>query len=133
MEQDDSRNPPEAVEALFPQSIDCGEGVAVRPFSLAIYAMLEKIGSYIILPHDPDQAEVLESLYVCTHDPRPTMKLLQEGGRPALLDAAVAWASGVPPYLLSTITDAVRTQIQRVRAVVPPPREGDKKKDPTGG
>ena len=56
MELNNTVNPKAAIEALFPQPIDCGEGVEVKPFSLATYALLEKIGSYIIFPHEPTQA-----------------------------------------------------------------------------
>ena len=70
MELNNTVNPKAAIEALFPQSIDCGEGVEVKPFSLATYALLEKLGSYIIFPHEPTQEETLRSFYICTHDPK---------------------------------------------------------------
>ena len=134
MEVEKPQNPPQALAALFPEVIDCGEGVVVQPFSLATYALLEKIGSYILEDHQPDPVEVIESLYVCTHDAADVMKdLSRNDGREAIMEKAAAWASRVPPYLLRTITAAIRTQIKRVRDVVPPPKEGELKKAATAG
>ena len=134
MEVERPQNPPQALAALFPEVIDCGEGVVVQPFSLATYALLEKIGSYILEGHQPDPVEVIESLYVCTHDAADVMKdLSRNDGREALREKAAAWASRVPPYLLRTITAAIRTQIKRVRDVIPPPKEGELKKAATAG
>lgn len=128
-----STNPKAAIEALFPQDIDCGEGVTVKPFSLATYALLEKIGSYILVPHQPDPTEVLESLYICTHGAREILADSGDGWRGRLLEKAVEWAEGVPPYLLQTITAAIKTQIKRVRDVVPPPKEGELPKKARAG
>lgn len=134
MEVERPQNPPQALAALFPEVIDCGEGVVVQPFSLATYALLEKIGSYILEDHQPDPLEVIESLYVCTHDAADVMKdLSRNDGREALREKAAAWASRVPPYLLRTITAAIKTQIKRVRDVIPPPKEGELKKAATAG
>lgn len=134
MEVERPQNPPQALAALFPEVIDCGEGVVVQPFSLATYALLEKIGSYILEDHQPDPVEVIESLYVCTHDAADVMKdLSRNDGREALREKAAAWASRVPPYLLRTITAAIKTQIKRVRDVIPPPKEGELKKAATAG
>ena len=134
MEVEKPQNPPQALAALFPEVIDCGEGVVVQPFSLATYALLEKIGSYILEDHQPDPVEVIESLYVCTHDAADVMKdLSRNDGREALREKAAAWASRVPPYLLRTITAAIKTQIKRVRDVIPPPKEGELKKAATAG
>lgn len=134
MEVERPQNPPQALAALFPEVIDCGEGVVVQPFSLATYALLEKIGSYILEDHQPDPVEVIESLYVCTHDAADVMKdLSRNDGREALREKAATWASRVPPYLLRTITAAIKTQIKRVRDVIPPPKEGELKKAATAG
>ena len=134
MEVERPQNPPQALAALFPEVIDCGEGVVVQPFSLATYALLEKIGSYILEDHQPDPVEVIESLYVCTHGAADVMKdLSRNDGRDALREKAAAWASRVPPYLLRTITAAIKTQIKRVRDVIPPPKEGELKKAATAG
>lgn len=134
MEVERPQNPPQALAALFPEVIDCGEGVVVQPFSLATYALLEKIGSYILEDHQPDPVEVIESLYVCTHDAADVMKdLSRTDGREALREKAAAWASRVPPYLLRTITAAIKTQIKRVRDVIPPPKEGELKNPDRAG
>ena len=134
MEVEKPQNPPQAVAALFPEVIDCGEGVVVMPFSLATYALLEKVGSYILEDHQPDPVEVIESLYICTHSAQDVMHTLSlTNGRELLRDRAAAWASTVPPYLLRTITAAIKTQIKRVRDVIPPPKEGELKKAATAG
>lgn len=121
-------NPAPALNALFPQSIDCGNGVVVKPFSLATYALLEKIRSYIIIPHQPSQEEVLKTFYICTHDARDTFKRFDE------LDAlAFDWAETVPPYLIDTITEAVLKQVEIVKNAMPPAKETDAKKAQTDG
>lgn len=121
-------NPQSALEALFPQTIDCGNGVEVRPFSLATYALLEKIKSYIVFPHEPDQEEILKSLYICTHDPKEIYKKFDSLG-----EEAFGWAETLPPYMVETITQAVLKQIKAVRDAMPPPKAGDEKKAVTDG
>lgn len=123
MELNNTSNPKPALEALFPQPIDCGNGVLVKPFSLATYALLEKIGSYIIFPHKPEQGEILKTLYICTHDAKEVFKSFS-----TLDDLAYGWAETVPPYMLDTITDAVLKQIKTVRDAMPPAKETDAKK-----
>lgn len=121
MELNNTVNPKAAIEALFPQPIDCGEGVEVKPFSLATYALLEKIGSYIIFPHEPTQEETLRSLYICTHDAREVFKDFDK-----LTELAFEWASTIKPSMVNTITDAVLKQINLVKNATPP--EDDQKK-----
>ena len=121
MELNNTVNPKAAIEALFPQPIDCGEGVEVKPFSLATYALLEKIGSYIIFPHDPSQEETIRSLYICTHDAKEVFKNLDQ-----LSELAFEWASTIKPSMVNTITDAVLKQIAAVKNATPP--EDDQKK-----
>ena len=121
MELNNTVNPKAAIEALFPQPIDCGEGVEVKPFSLATYALLEKIGSYIIFPHEPTQEETLRSLYICTHDAKEIFKNFDK-----LTELAFEWASTIRPSMVNTITDAVLKQINLVKNATPP--EDDQKK-----
>lgn len=121
MELNNTVNPKAAIEALFPQPIDCGEGVEVKPFSLATYALLEKIGSYIIFPHDPSQEETIRSLYICTHDAKDIFKNFDK-----LTELAFEWASTIRPSMVNTITDAVLKQINLVKNATPP--EDDQKK-----
>lgn len=121
-------NPKSALDALFPQPIDCGEGVSVKPFSLATYALLEKIGSYVILPHRPTQEEVLKTLYICTHDAKEVFKQLGD------LDSfAFDWAETLPPFMLERITEAILKQVEIVRNAMPPTKETDAKKAVTDG
>lgn len=123
MEINNTVNPEAALNALFPQSIDCGEGVFVKPFSLATYALLEKIGSYIIFPHEPTQEETLMSFYICTHDAKEVFKKIDN-----LQDLAIDWAATLRPEMFRKITDAVLKQIEVVKNAMPPEKEGDKKK-----
>ena len=124
MELNNTVNPKAALDALFPQPIDCGEGVEVKPFSLATYALLEKIGSYIIFPHEPTQEETLKSLYICTHDAKEVFKDFDK-----LDDLAFDWASGLRPAMVNTITDAILKQVDAVRRAMPP-EEGPEKNPP---
>ena len=128
MELNNTVNPTAAINGLFPQSIDCGEGVEVKPFSLATYALLEKIGSYIIFPHEPSQEETLKSLYICTHDAKETFKNFGE-----LDDRAFEWASTLKPRMLKTITDAILKQVAIVKNAMPPEQENAGKKVQTAG
>lgn len=123
MEINNTVNPKSALEALFPQSIDCGEGVVVKPFSLATYALLEKIKSYIVFPHEPTQEETLASLYICTHDAKETFKKFD-----LLQDLSIEWAETLRPEMFRKITDAVLKQIEVVKNAMPPEQDGDKKK-----
>ena len=124
MELNNTVNPKAALDALFPQSIDCGEGVEVKPFSLATYALLEKIGSYVIFPHEPTQEEVLKTLYICTHDAKQVFKDFDKLG-----DLAFDWASGLRPAMVNTITEAILKQVDAVRRAMPP-EEGPEKNPP---
>lgn len=121
-------NPEAALNALFPQSIDCGEGVFVKPFSLATYALLEKIGSYIIFPHEPTQEETLMSFYICTHDAKEVFKKIDN-----LQDLAIDWAATLRPSMFKQISDAILKQIQIVKNAMPPEKETDGKKAVTDG
>lgn len=128
MKLDNSKNPEASLKALFPQPIDCGEGVFVEPFSLATYALLEKIGSYVIIPHKPDQMEILKTFYICTHEPRGIFRKLDE-----LDEVSLEWASRLTPSLSAKITEAIMEQIAVVRGAMPPPKENDEKKATTVG
>lgn len=124
MELNNTVNPKAALDALFPQPIDCGEGVEVKPFSLATYALLEKIGSYIIFPHEPTQEETLKSLYICTHDAKEVFKNFDK-----LTDLAFDWASNLRPAMVNTITEAILKQVDAVKRAMPP-EEGPEKNPP---
>ena len=128
MELNNTVNPKAAIEALFPQSIDCGEGVEVKPFSLATYALLEKMGSYIIFPHEPTQEETLRSFYICTHDAKEVFKDLDK-----IDELAFEWASKLTPKMVKTITEAIFKQINVVKEAMPPEQENDGKKAATDG
>lgn len=128
MELNNTVNPKAALDALFPQSIDCGEGVEVKPFSLATYALLEKIGSYIIFPHEPTQEETLRSFYICTHDPKEVFLNLG-----SLDELAFDWASKLTPKMVPIITEAIFKQISVVKEAMPPEQENDGKKAATDG
>lgn len=128
MEINNTVNPKSALDALFPQSIDCGDGVFVKPFTLATYALLEKIGSYIIFPHEPTQEETIASLYICTHNPKEIFKHFD-----TLQDDSIDWADTLRPGLFQTISDAILKQIEAVKNVMPQEKEGDEKKAVTDG
>ena len=128
MELNNTVNPKAAIEALFPQPIDCGEGVEVKPFSLATYALLEKMGSYIIFPHEPDQEETLKSLYICTHDAKEVFKDFDRLG-----ELAFEWATSLRPAMVNTITDAILKQVDAVKKAMPPEEDNTKNPPQTDG
>ena len=124
MELNNTVNPKAAINGLFSQSIQCGEGVEVKPFSLATYALLEKIGSYIIFPHEPTQEEVLKSLYICTHSPKDIFKDFEK-----LDELAFEWAETLTPRMITIITNAILKQVAIVKDVTPPDQGDLGKKD----
>ena len=119
-----SSNPKSAVNALFPAPIEVGEGVSVYPLTLAHYALLEKINSYLVNgDHVPDSIEVIRTLYICAHSARETMEKFD-----SLDDEAFAWAENLPPYMNGRITAAIKEQIDAMMKVVPVIGDDGKKK-----
>ena len=113
-----------AIDALFPTPIEIGYGVTVYPLTLAHYALLEKINSYLIDGgHVPDAIEVVKTLYICTHPARETLADFD-----ALADNAFEWAENLPPNATELITVAIRKQIEAMGKVVPITGDSDKKK-----
>lgn len=120
--------PKASLSAMFPEPIECGFGVSVYPLTLAHYALLEKINSYLVNgDHTPDSIEVIRTLYICTHSAKDVMSNFDE------LDyLAFEWAENLPPRLNSEIVSAIRKQIQLMAKVVPIVDDGSsgKKKEP---
>ena len=118
-------NPVKAMRAVLPAPIDVGGGYRVRPLSLGMYAILERIGSPLITPGaTPDVLETIPSLFVLTHDPAEAL-----GGD--LFERALAWADQVPPAIIVDIRDAAVRQIRAMTDVVP--EAGKKKAATTAG
>ena len=117
-------NPESSINALFPEPIDCGFGVSVYPLTLAHYALLEKIDSYLVNgTHMPDSLEVVKTLYICTHSAKDVMANFKS------LDAdAFEWAEHLPPNMVHKATDAVIEQIEAMSKVIPVIGGDDKKK-----
>lgn len=116
-------NPKAAIEAAFPDDIKICEGLYVKPLSLAHYALLEKINSYLIIDdHEPDSLEVLKTYYICTHNSKDVFKVL-----PDLDTIALEWADGLPPVITHAISEAITKQIQAMMKVVPEMDDGKKK------
>lgn len=113
-------NPRKALAAFLPASIPIpGTDVAVRPLTLAAYAILEKIGSPLVVPSEGVTAlDVIPTLYVLTHDP---VEVMSED----LAAASVAWADGLAPSALIPIEEAARRQVRAWLDVLP---EVEKKK-----
>ena len=120
-------NPRAALAALVPQPIPVdGTGEVVRPFTLALYAALDRIDSPLLRGGaDVDALALLPSLYLVTHGP-------EEWFKPDLLARATAWADTIPPSALPALRDACKTQVAAVLNVTP---ESKKKADAdtTGG
>lgn len=116
--------PKASLEALFPKRIDCGYGVEVYPLTLAHYALLEKINSYLVnADHAPDSIEVIKTLYICTHSAVDVMAYFDE-----LETLAFKWAEGLPPAANNSIASAVLKQIDAMSKVAPVIDGEDKKK-----
>lgn len=119
-------NPRKAVRAVLPVPITTASGCTVRPLTLGMYAVLERISSPLLGETPADGAlSLLPSLYALTHKPAET---LADG----LYERALAWADTLPPAALVEIKDAAERQIRAMLDVVPEPKDV-KKKVPTDG
>jgi hypothetical protein len=117
-------NPESSLNALFPEPIDCGFGVSVYPLTLAHYALLEKINSYLVNgDHAPDSIEVIKTLYICTHSAKETMVNFD-----SLEHDAFEWAEHLPPPANNIIVNAILKQIATMSKVIPVIGDDDKKK-----
>lgn len=106
-------NPRKGVAALLPRTIEVGGGYAVRPLSLGMYAILERIKSPMLdSAATPDTLELVPTLYVLTHDPMDSLS-----GN--LFEKSVAWADTVDPGMLVRIRDAAVRQIAAMTDVIP--------------
>lgn len=121
--------PKSSINALFPEAIECGFGVKVYPLTLAHYALLEKINSYLIGGNsNPDSIEVVKTFYICTHPSKEVMADFDN-----LESNAFEWAETLPPMMHSIISEAILKQID-IMSKVSPVVDGDdgKKKLVTG-
>lgn len=115
-------NPRKGVAALLPRTIEVGGGFYVKPLSLGMYAILERIKSPMLDSEaNPDTLEIVPTLYVLTHDPMESLS-----GN--LFEKSVAWADTVDPGMLVRIRDAAVRQIAAMTDVIP---EAAKKKEVT--
>lgn len=110
-------NPEKALSALLPEPIPVpGTAESVRPFSLALFAVLDRIGSPLLGSEGRGGVSALSLL--------PSLYAVCRGARAALasenlmLDAA-EWAEKLPPGALGSIRDAAARQIAAVVSVVP--------------
>ena len=116
--------PRSSIDALFPQTIDVGWGIEVHPLTMAHYALLEKIDSYLVrTDHAPDPVEVVKTLYICTHSARETMENFG-----SLDSMAMEWAEKLPPAASQPITRGILKQIEDMQKVIPHVDGDDKKK-----
>jgi len=107
--------PKSSIAALFPTGIDCGFDVTVYPLTLAHYALLEKINSYLVnADHAPDSIEVIKTLYICTHSAKEIMDDFSN-----LESLAFEWAEKLPPCMNNIIASAIIKQINAMSKVIP--------------
>lgn len=113
--------------ALIPEVIRTAYGVEVRPLTLGVFALLERIKSpTLIACGTVDTLALIPSLYIMTHDPVTVHAEWVD-----LQAKAVAWADTLPPEAVGGIEVAATEQIRRMIAVIAP--EGDGKKKATMG
>lgn len=116
--------PKSSIDALFPEPIDCGFGVSVYPLTLAHYALLEKIGSYLVnADHEADSLEIVKSFYICCHSASDVMTIF-----PDLDYKAMEWAEKLPPMMRGIITNAIIKQVDLMTKVAPIVDSGNGKK-----
>ena len=119
--------PIKAFAALLPRTIKVCEGVEVRPLSLAMFAVLERINSPMVTGAEADTMELLPSLYALTHEP------LAAVASQNLLADSLAWADTMPPRVIEEIKRAAEEQISAVLDVVPEPKKKAPEEAGTGG
>lgn len=107
-------NPRAALDALLPAPVAVeGTGETVKPFSLALYAMLDRIHSPLLYGGGgTDALGVLPSLFIACRG-------VDEGLKPELLKRALEWADALPPSALPALQKAVKGQIDALLAVTP--------------
>jgi len=121
-------SPKSSIDALFPKPIDCGFGVSVYPLTLAHYALLEKINSYLVNGnHQPDSIEVIKTLYICTRQASEVAPVVSASPE-ELERRAFEWAETLPPMINQKIVDAIAIQIDVMMKVIPITGDDDKKK-----
>ena len=123
-----SGNPDAALRALLPADVVLEDiGVRVRAPSLAIYAILERIGSPMLVGGACSTLQAVESCFVLTHEAREVAVLLSP--ETALRTAALEWADALPPGALGRIQEAAASQVAMVLEVIPPagPKQSKKK------
>jgi hypothetical protein len=110
-------NPDKALAALVAQPIEALPGVEVRPITLGMFAVLEKIRSPLVTGEgEGDALSALPTLYVLTHGPAEYL-------RGNLLEKAIEWADALPVDALAKIEEAAARQMEAVFGAA----EGEKK------
>lgn len=114
-------NPEKAVRAILPAPITCPCGCVVRPLTLGMFAVLERIHSPLLGETPADGAlSLVPSLYALTHEPADALA-------GDLFGRSLAWADTLPPAALAEIKDAAERQVAAMLAVVPEPPPSKKK------
>ena len=106
-------NPEKAVRAILPVPIQCKCGCTVRPVTLGVFAVLERIKSPLLGETPVDgPLSLIPSLYALTHDPADSLA-------PNLYERSLEWADTLPPSALAEIRDAAERQCAAMLDVVP--------------
>lgn len=100
-------NPKKAVAALLPAAIDCGDGVRVKPVTLAVYALLESINSPFLDGRKAGTLELLPSLFIVTHEPG---ECLGED----IAAKVLQWSDTLDAGALQRINNALAEQVRRI-------------------
>lgn len=126
-------NPRKALAALLPAPIRIGAlGVEVRPFTLATFAVLEKIGSPMLPAAGPVHAgvfDLLPTLYAATHVPAECLDQIADG---TFSRNVLEWADTIPGTAMPLLKDAILMQVGTMQDVVPESPE-KKTTDTTAG
>ena len=115
------------MSALIPEPITTPHGVQVRPLTLGVFALLERIKSPTLVECKTDTLSLIPSLYVMTHNPAAVLADMA-----ALESLAVAWADTLPPQAVGAIEAAATVQIRRMIDVIASESDGKKKATTAG-
>lgn len=124
-------NPKKAIAALIPAPITTATGQVVRPLSLGVYALLERIDSPMLLPADAppgDMLDLIPSLYILTHDAYEVYQTIGDIDR-----LAMEWATTLPASVIEEIESAASRQISAMLDVISDEGSNKKKADTTAG
>lgn len=110
--------PAVVLEAFIPDPIQVGS-IELRPFTLATFMFLEKIGSPLVKPTgtDPDTADIAAAVYALTHGVGQCRAQLRQG-RESFDEAVWVFAENIPASDLAALGAKIKQHLEAAFATV---------------